>query len=143
MNRAIAAATAVLLSCASAAAAQPVLYDCDLKADRAMGWVSSKMALYFDGQGGAEAIDGVILGVVGNPLKVRARKRGDTVRLNWTINGATDTVGTRIPTISYITRLNTGSNEIYVVAKPAGYPQRFSARGTCALRTDAKDLLRP
>ena len=58
--------TAVLWAAlAIPAAAAGVLYDCDLNAKRAMGWVSPKLAIFIDAKGGTQVIDGAILHYTG------------------------------------------------------------------------------
>lgn len=135
-------AAVLVTTLAFPAAAAGVFYECDLNADRAMGWVSPKMGIVFDGKGGATVLDGVILQFVGDPMPVRARKRGDTVRLTWTISAAEDVKKHTIAMFSYVAKLNLKTNAISVVARPVGYPQQFSAKGSCVIRKNAKGFKR-
>ncbi|WP_243253590.1 hypothetical protein [Pseudosulfitobacter sp. DSM 107133] len=101
------------------------------------GWVSPKVGLIFDDAGKITVIDGAILTFIGAPISARGRKTGDTYRVTWTIANATDAKGEVVPTFSYVARLNTSTQAISVVAKPVGFPQRFSAKGKCIPRTKA------
>ncbi len=119
---------------AAPVAAKGVLYDCDLNANRAMGWVSNKMAFVFDGKGDVQIVDSVVLHYVGNPVPARVRRTGDVARLNWTLSGAVDRVGQIIPTISYSAKLDLKKLTVEVLAKPARFPQRFTGKGRCTQR---------
>lgn len=113
-----------------------VLYECDLKTPNSNGWVSPKMAIVFQDGGGTTVIDGVILNFVGKPIPVRASKRGNDVRLTWTIANAEDDKGQSVPTFSYVAKLNMATSAISVTAKPVRFPQRFSGKGTCKSRKE-------
>lgn len=111
-----------------------VLYECDLKTPNNNGWVSPKMAIVFEDGGGTTVIDAVILNFVGNPIPVRASKRGNNARLTWTIANAEDDKGQSVPTFSYVAQLNMATSAISVTANPVRFPQRFSGKGTCKSR---------
>lgn len=124
------------------AAAAGVLYDCDLNAKRTMGWVSPKLAIFIDAKGGTQVIDGAILHYMGAPVTARMRQRGDVARITWNISGATDVNHNTVPTLAYEALLNVKTKAISVVAKPVGYPQRFSAKGVCVIRKNFKGFKR-
>lgn len=131
-----AAALAALLG--SPAIADAVLYECDIDARRARGWVSDKMAIIFDDKGTVRVVDGVLRHYVGVPTQARVRKTGDLVRLNWEIAGATDHVGQVIPTLSYTAKLDLKTLSVSVLAKPARFPERFTGKGHFLRRKNAK-----
>lgn len=120
------------------AMAAGVLYDCDLDAKRAKGWVSNKMAFVFEDNGSVKVVDSVLLHYVGNPVAARMRKSGDVARLNWSISGAVDNAQQFIPTFSYTAKLNLKTLSLSVSAKPAYFPQRFSGKGSCVKRNSTK-----
>ncbi|MEH6521261.1 hypothetical protein [Sulfitobacter sp.] len=115
-----------------------VLYECDLNSKRANGWVSQKMAFVFEDSGAVKVIDSVLLNFEIGPMNARARTSGDVSRLTWNIAGATDSVGQRVPTFSYTAKLNLKTLGLSVLAKPVGYPQRFTGKGSCVKRNNAK-----
>jgi hypothetical protein len=133
-------ALAALISTPAMAAG--VLYECDLDAKRAKGWVSNKMAFIYEDNGTVTVVDSVLLHYVGNPVEARARTKGDVSRLNWTIAAATDSNGQFIPTFNYTAKLNLKTLSLSVSAKPARFPQRVSGKGSCVKRNNAKDFLR-
>ncbi len=120
------------------AVAGGVLYDCDLDAKRTRGWISNKTAFVFDDSGTAKVVDSVLLHYVGNPVPARIRKKGDVARLNWSIAAATDNVGQIIPTLSYTAKLNLKTLSLSVSVKPARFPERLTAKGTCKKRNNTK-----
>lgn len=134
ITKTLAAATLALTLAAPATAG--LLYDCTMKTKQANGWVSPRIVVVVDDAGKVQVIDGVILQFIEKPLAVKATQRGDKLRMTWNIANAEDASGERIPTFSYITNLNTASKAIDVSAKPVGYPQRFSRKGTCTTRTE-------
>lgn len=131
---------AVISLFASAATAKGTFFDCDMSVSRADGWVSPKLGIIFDGTGGVQVIDAVILNFVGEPIPARATRRGDMVRLTWQVSNLADSVGNRVPTFRYEARLDLKKRAVSVVAKPVGPPQRWSAKGTCITRKNFKGL---
>ncbi|MEM6305558.1 MAG: hypothetical protein AAF744_12635 [Pseudomonadota bacterium] len=116
------------------AAQASVLYDCRMPGQAANSWVSPRIAMVFDTDGTVTVSDGIVLGVLGGPVEARASRNGDRIRVTWTVAGAKDNKGERIPKFSYEAQLSQSDNSLYVVAKPVGFPQRFSGRGTCNTR---------
>ncbi|KEJ90330.1 hypothetical protein [Sulfitobacter donghicola] len=131
-------ATLMVVSLAAPAAAKGVLYDCKLDAKRAKGWVSPTMAIVFEDAGTVKVADGALLHYVGHPVVARVRKSGDVARLHWNIAGAHDHVGQVIPTFSYTAKLNLKTLGVSVLAKPVGFPQRFTGKGTCKKRNSTR-----
>jgi hypothetical protein len=125
----------VLWAAGVSAAAAGVFYDCDLDTKIQNGWVSPKVGIVIDDAGKATVIDSAILHFVVEPLAARVKRNGDRLRVTWNLANAKDAKGQRIPTFRYIATLNTGTNTISVIAKPAAAPQRWSAKGTCKSRT--------
>lgn len=129
-------AVAALMSTPAMAAG--VLYDCDLNSKRANGWVSQKMAFVFEDDGTVKVVDSVLIGFEIGPVNTRVRKSGDVARLHWNIAAATDSVGQKVPTFSYTAKLNLETLSLSVLAKPVGFPQRFSGKGTCVKQNNTK-----
>lgn len=127
---------------AAPVAAKGVFYACDMKVSRADGWVSPKVGFVFDGNGGVQVIDSVTLHFLGEPVPARANKRANKARIKWNIAAAEDSKGQRVPTFSYIARLDLETLAVSLVAKPVGFPQRFSGKGTCVIQKNAKIFLR-
>ncbi|WP_298861874.1 hypothetical protein [uncultured Sulfitobacter sp.] len=117
-------------------------YACDVDAKRSLGWVSPKMGFVFDGKGGVQVIDGVIMHFIGKPVAARVRAQGDTLRITWSISGARDKAGQIIPGLGYIATLNTKTKSVSVISKSGSFPQRFTGKGTCKIRKNAKGFLR-
>lgn len=133
-------ALAVLISTPAMAAG--VFYACDMDVKQANGWVSPKIGLVFDGEGGVQVIDSVTLHFLDGPITARIKKRADMARITWTIAGAKDNKGQVVPTFKYIAQFDLKSLAISVVAKPARFPQRFSGKGKCAIQKNTKNFLR-
>lgn len=127
-------AAAVCIAGAGSAGAG-VFYDCDMDTKIKNGWVSSKIGIVIDDAGKVTVIDSIILNVIGEPLTARATQRGDRMRITWNIANAKDSRGQHIPTFRYVANLNTKTQAISVSAKPVVAPQRWSAKGTCKLRS--------
>ncbi len=136
------AAFVIAASIGSPAMSAGVLYDCDLDVKRAQGWVSNKMAFVFEDTGSVKVADGVLLHYVGNPVAARLRKKGEVARLNWNLAGAVDVAQQVIPTISYSAKLNLKTLSLSVSARPVGFPQKFSGKGTCVKRKNTKGFLK-
>ena len=99
-------ASAIVFSAGASVANAGVFYECDLNTRIVNGWVSPKMGFVFDDNGQVTVIDGVILSVVGAPLKASVRRKGNMNRIRWSIAGATDSRGQRIATFRYVADLN-------------------------------------
>jgi hypothetical protein len=96
------------------------------------------MAFVFEDNGSVKVVDGVLLHYVGNPIPVRMRKSGDVARMNWNLSAAVDNVGQRIPKFSYTAKLNLKTLNLSVLAKPVGFAQRFTGKGSCVKRNSTK-----
>jgi hypothetical protein len=142
MNKKILYIALLLTSLAVPATAKGVFYACDMAVKRADGWVSPKIGLVFDGQGGVQVVDSVTLNFLDGPVHARIKKRADKSRITWSIAGAKDSKGEIIPTLKYIAQFDLKRLTISVVAKPVGYPQRFSGKGKCAIQKTTKNFLR-
>lgn len=127
---------------AGPATAKAQFYACKTDAKVANGWISPSIGFVLDGKGGVQVIDSVILHFKGEPMAARVKGRGDKLRITWTIPAATDSKGERVPSFGYIATLDQKTKALSLIAKPGGYPQRFSGKGTCQLRKDAKGFLK-
>lgn len=128
-----------LFSAANVAAAQSVLYDCDInQRDERVDWVSPKVAIIVDAAGTAQVVDGVILAFFEKPLRARIINRNGKLRVTWTVAGAYDSRQQKIPQFSYIAVIDSATNAIKLTAKPVGFPQRWTGKGQCVIRKDAK-----
>ena len=125
---------AFVLMAAAGVAQAATLFECDLKTRIHNGWVSPKMAFVIEDDGGAKVIDGITLAFLDGPAEAKVTRRGDNLRINWTIANAKDDAGNYIPTFRYFANLNSATHAVSVVAKPAAYPQRWSAKGSCKIR---------
>jgi hypothetical protein len=96
------------------------------------------MAFVFEDNGSVKVVDGVLLHYVGNPVAARVRKKGDVARLNWSMSGAVDSAQQFIPTFSYTAKLNLKTLNLSVLAKPVGFAQRFTGKGSCVKRNSTK-----
>ena len=99
------------LTCGAASAAS-TLYDRSMNVKVANGWVSPKVAIVFDAKGAVTVVDSVILGVIGKPIPAKVRRSNCKLRITWTISGAEDTGGERIPRFSYLALINESSKVI-------------------------------
>ncbi|MDD9722466.1 hypothetical protein PVW51_17315 [Sulfitobacter sp. PR48] len=133
IRRSVTAAACLLMAAAGFARAA-TLYECDLRTRIHNGWVSPKMAFVFEDDGRAKVIDGITLAFLDGSAEAKVTRRGDNLRINWTVANARDDAGNYIPTFRYLANLNTATRAVSVVAKPAAYPQRWSARGSCKIR---------
>lgn len=142
MLKSIVAAFLIAASFGGPAAAKAQFYACETDAKIANGWISPSIGFVFDGKGGVQVIDSVILHFLGKPLAARVKGRGDKLRITWTIPAAYDSQGQRIPSFGFIATLDQKTKALSMIAKPARFPQRFSGKGTCQIRKDAKGFLK-
>ncbi|MEL7097564.1 MAG: hypothetical protein AAGM84_01930 [Pseudomonadota bacterium] len=126
------------LGLAVPAAAQNVMYDCQItKGGEAGTWIGTRLALIVEESGAARAVDNVTITFVeGGSAAARLTRRGDTLRFSWNVAGASDSRQQNIPTFTYTANLNTGTGAVRVRAKPVRFPQSWSGSGTCTPRSD-------
>ncbi len=118
-----------------ASAAQPTLYDCDItKRDKDVGWISPKVVVIMQADGSVLVSDSVILWHVEEPIPARARTRGDRLIVQWTLSGMVDAAQQIVPKFNYRATIDTADNSIVLRAKPVGFPQGWTGRGSCKLR---------
>lgn len=126
-------AVCAFLGAAPAQAGQ--FYLCEMKTKYPNGWVSPSVGLIFDDAGGVQVIDGIIHNFIGEPVKASLRKRGDKFRITWHLSNLRDSLGQVLPKMRYLAEFDNETKEVTVAARPVGPPQRWSAKGTCKIRT--------
>lgn len=141
-GRFLAAALGAGIAVAAGQTSAAVFYECDLQTKNPRGWVSPKMGFVIDDAGQVTVIDSAILNFIGKPLVAKARKSGGNLRISWSIAGAQDSKGQRIPTFRYVATLNTAKRTVAVVAKPTSAPQSWRGKGTCKTRSGGFPKLR-
>jgi hypothetical protein len=60
------------------------------------------------------------------------------LRVNWTIKNGRDSENQGIPHFDYSVIITKSTNAIVVYANPTHTPQRWSGRGSCQIRQNAK-----
>ncbi|WP_227269766.1 hypothetical protein [Roseobacter weihaiensis] len=114
-----------------------VLYDCDMTEKRqGVGWISDKIGIVITNTAKVVVSDAVILQFYQRPLEGRLSRNNDRKlvvrwRLKNIVNGANQTT----TAFDYTATITKATNRITVYANPDGYPNRFSGRGTCVLKT--------
>lgn len=132
------AVLAVCLTAGAAIAAPPVMYECSItEKRRKLGWISDTMAIVIDKDGKASVVDNVTLNFTGGPVAAQMlRNTAEKLKVRWVVKGARDSENVRVAEFSYDAMLNKTTNAIAVYAIPLGFPNRFSGKGTCKVRTD-------
>lgn len=124
------------MSIPSQVQAKGVLYDCDITQKRqGVGWISDKIAIVVTQGGQVVVSDGIILRFNQQPVQARIGRNTDRkLVIRWTLKNVVNANNQTTPAFEYSATLRKATNEISVYANPDGYPNRFSGKGTCALR---------
>ncbi|MFK7765331.1 MAG: hypothetical protein AB8B62_18855 [Roseobacter sp.] len=137
MLKKIAWIAVVALSLMGTAASSAVLYDCTItKKKQGVDWISEKVGIVLQDDGTAIVSDAVILHFKRKPLtatSVRNTERRLDVR--WTVRDAADSSEQKIGHFDYHARLNKKTGAFALYAKPDEYPNRFSGKGSCQIKT--------
>jgi len=121
---------------AGAAQAAGQLYNCDMtQRDKKVGWISPTVAVILPKNGKVQVYDSVILNFYGRPIAAKATKSGNTLRVSWKLKGLRDSNQQKVPQFEYVANINTKSNKVHLAANPVQFPNRWTARGTCELKT--------
>lgn len=120
------------LGLASIAAADGLLYECDIT-DRnpRVDWISTTYAFVVQDRG-VTVIDPVILSFMDTPVVTQPRKRAKGFLLRWTV--AAEDAKKTVARMSYRAELNTQAKTVTVRVTPVGFPQGWSGRGSCKTR---------
>ncbi|UWR21344.1 hypothetical protein [Sulfitobacter sp. S190] len=118
MLRSVLAVCSLCVSVAAPTHAAGLFYDCTMDVDEPNGWVSPKVGLVFDAAGKLQVIDAPVLHFVGKPVPAKVRRRGASMRFNWSIREMQDSTGRRIPDFRYDGKLDTATGAISVFARP-------------------------
>ncbi len=128
----------VIALCALAvpAAAKSTLYDCDItERKKGVDWVSPKVVVIIEDTGKVQVVDGIIMHFHEKPMSAKVRRKGDVLRVQWTLAGISDSMNQNIPQMRYSADLNTKAKTMELLVKPVGFPQRWRGKGTCETRT--------
>lgn len=133
----LAAALTVLGVSASAA---PVLFECDVtEKHRNLNWIEEKMVFVVAEDGKVTVIDPVILYFEKGPLNAKVIRNNDkSLKVRWRVHTDRDSKNQRVAHFDYDATINKKTNRIGVNANPANFPNRFSGKGNCKVRTDGK-----
>ena len=127
-----------LLSLPVAAAAKPVLYECDLtKKVQKINWLSNKMMFVVDGKK-VQVVDGHVLYFMDGPTTAKATKRGDKLTFRWILSGITSKSGQRMKPSQYRLILNTKTNQFTAYANSSAHSATVRGSGTCKVRTNVR-----
>ena len=121
------------MSLAGAASAAETVYDCNASFHTSNGFIAPRVILFIDeAKGTARVLDGVVQGVIGEPLEAKLSKSSSKVnRLTWTVNN--------IPTqshqldVSYRLNFNHQSKSYTMTATVGGYDNDARGEGRCKL----------
>lgn len=129
--------TALLFaSAATAGSAQSVLYECDMtQLTRSKGWISEKIAIVLHDNGKASVSDYMVLRVNAAPIAAESvRNTSRKLVVKWVIRDYTNGNNQTTPFFDYEATIRK-NGKISVYASPDGFPDRFSATGTCTTRS--------
>lgn len=131
------AAAALVFSLVSASAA-PLLYECDMnEKHRNQGWVADKIVFVVGDDGKVTVIDPVIQHFGQDPMIAKVIRSNDkTLKVRWVLRDTTTATNQRTPRLDYDATINKKTNRIAVSAKPHGFPNRHSGKGSCKVRTN-------
>lgn len=125
------------LSLMGSAAPSAVLYDCTItKKKQGVDWISEKVGIVLQDDGTAIVSDAIILHFKRKPLtatSVRNTERRLDVR--WAIRNTTDGSEQLTNYMDYHARLNKKTGAFSLYANPDQYPNRFSGKGSCVIKT--------
>lgn len=129
-------ATIAALTAGPAAAVQgPLFYECDItKRQKGVDWVSPKLGVIVTKDGQVLVTDAVTQHYFDKPMPAKIRTRGDKMIVEWNLSGITDSSSQVVPKFFYRATINTANNSVILKAKPVGFPQGWTGRGTCVLR---------
>lgn len=123
-----------LIGSAASAEAKPTLYVCTLgKGNAKNSWISESTAFIFNPDGSVQVLDGLIMHFFKEAYPAKARKRGDSVTINWVVKGIDDAVGTRIPRVVYQAKMNQKAKTFEIRSRIPGFENVDFGRGTCEL----------
>ncbi|MFK7881343.1 hypothetical protein [Roseobacter sp.] len=131
------ALAAVYTVFASAASAQGVLYDCDVtEKKKNLGWISNKVAIVVAEDGQASVSDSVILYFAKRPMAAQVdRNNAKKLNVSWTLKNVVNAANQVTPYFDYTAQINKRNMRFSIYAQPENYPNRFSGKGSCTLRT--------
>lgn len=116
---------------ASGASAAEIIYDCKASFNTKNGFLGPQVIFFVDADNGTvRVLDGVVQGVVGEPVEGTLSDRSDKVyRIEWRIRN--------IPTdredlnVAYRANLNHATNKYSMEAQISGYANDVRAQGAC------------
>jgi len=119
-------------------AAQSVMYECAItQKHKKLDWISDTMAIVVGKDGKVSVVDNVTLQIMGGPVAAQVlRNTAEKMKVRWVVKGARDSENVRVAEFSYDAMLDKTTNAIAVYAIPLGFPNRFTGKGTCKVRTD-------
>ena len=124
-----------LASPALAVDKKPDLYVCKItKGISHTNWISESTAfiVYSDTQ--VKVLDDAIMYFFKEAQDVKSKRRGQELRLNWSLGGMVDSKNTRVPQFRYNAKLNTKTLAVSISARPLGFENRYFGQGTCVKR---------
>lgn len=136
--RSCAAAGAVVLTClASAASAQGVLYDCDVtQKKRDLDWIPDKVAIVVSDTGQVSVSDPIILHFVNRPIPAKVtRNNARKFHIRWTVENVVNSSNQSTPYFDYSAQINKKTLRFSIYASPENYPDRFTGKGSCVVRS--------
>ena len=124
-----------LIGSAASAEVKPTLYVCTLgKGNAKNSWISESTAFIFNPDGSVQVLDGLIMHFFKEAQDVKSKRRGQELRLNWSLGGMVDSKNTRVPQFRYNAKLNTKTLAVSISARPLGFENRYFGQGTCVKR---------
>lgn len=117
------------------AAPKGVMYDCKItKRQKDVDWISPRLVIVMRNNQAPMVVDSVVLHFKGQPVAASVRRKGNTLQFRWTLNGASDSIGNRVPVFRYKAYLDTTNNTVKYSGTPKGYDSYFSGSGRCTPR---------
>lgn len=128
----------VLTGTGVADAQSRTFWACDIS-DRKkdVDWISPTVGIVVNDNGIVQVIDGVLIAFEQSPKTGRVMRNTDKIlSVRWQVSNARDASNQTIPDFGYDLRLNKETGRVVIGAKPHGFGNKFSGRGTCEIRTE-------
>lgn len=122
------------------ASAAPVLFECDVtEKHRRLGWIADKIVFVVEANGQVTVIDPIIQQFDQDPMIAKVtRNTNKTLKVRWALRDITNGSNQTATRFDFDATINKKTNRIAVYARPAGFPNRFSGKGSCKTHTDGK-----
>lgn len=129
---------ASLLGLATTASAKGVLYDCTVtQKKQSVDWISDRVAIVVRDDGQVTVSDSVIQFFKKRPIPAKIDRNNDRkLHVRWVLEDVVNGSNQQTPYFDYTAHINKKTMRFAIYANPENFPNRFSGKGSCTLRTE-------